>query len=90
MAVHKSADKRNRQNIKRNARNRDARAATRTAIKKALMLADSGDIAGAKEAAKVATSLLGKEAIHHLAHKKNVQRRVSRLYRHINSAEASA
>ncbi|MFM1849125.1 MAG: Ribosomal protein, partial [Pseudomonadota bacterium] len=48
MANHKSAIKRHRQSLKRRDRNRDARAAVRTAIKKVRALVAAGDEKGAK------------------------------------------
>lgn len=89
MATHRSAEKRHRQNLKRRARNRDARSTLRTAIKDAVSLAESGDAKGAKEKARVATRLLDKAAIHGLVHKKNAMRRISRLNARIKALEST-
>ncbi len=79
MATHASAEKRYRQSVKRRARNRFAKATFRTAVKNALTLAQSGDSAGAKVAARAATRLLDKAAVHGVIHKKTAQRQISRL-----------
>ena len=89
MATHRSAEKRNRQNIKRRERNRDARATIRTEIKKSVQLADQGNLEEAKVSAKKAASLLDTAAIHGLHHQSNAARSVSRLYAHINKASAA-
>lgn len=85
MATHASAEKRHRQSLKRKERNRSARAAIRTAVKKTFDLLDKGDTAGAKEAAKAATSLLDKAFSHGILHKNNAQRRISRLNTRLNA-----
>ena len=79
MANHKSAAKRHRQNLKRNAANRDARATLRTVVKKALTLADSGKKEEASAAAREATKLYAKAASKGLVHKRNAKRHISRL-----------
>ena len=79
MATHKSAEKRHRQNKKLNARNKFAKSTYRTSIKDTLALEAEGKVEEAKEKAKLATKLLDKAAIHGIIHKKNAQRRISRL-----------
>lgn len=88
MATHRSAEKRHRQSLKRRARNRLAQATLRTAIKNSLALAESGKVEEAKAQAKVATKLLDKAAIHGIIHKKNAQRKISRLNSKISSSQA--
>lgn len=90
MATHKSAEKRNRQNLVQNERNRMARSTTKTAIKKAITLAESGNIEEARKVAQIATSLLDKGAIRGLYHQNNAKRRISRLYQHIAKLSAQA
>jgi len=92
MANHPSAEKRNRQNIKRRARNRAFRSEIRTTIRSVLKAAESGDKETAESKLKTATSLLGKASIKGLHHKNNVARRVSRLNSSVKRllAEASA
>ena len=90
MANHRSADKRNRQNIKKRTQNHAARAEIRTAIKNTISLAQAGDVEKAELEARKATKLLDKAAIHSLHHKKNVARRVSRINSHVNKARAAS
>lgn len=78
MANIKSAQKRNRQNIKLRAQNRTWIGGSRTAIKKARKLIETGD-AGAAEAVAEATRLLDKAASKGVIHKNNAARRKSRL-----------
>lgn len=80
MANHPSAEKRNRQNIKRRGRNRSFRSEIRTTVKSALKAAESGEKELAETKLKTATSLLGKSAIKGLNHKNNAARRISRLH----------
>lgn len=79
MATHKSAEKRHRQSLKKRDRNRFAKSSIRTTLKKALSLAEAGKVEEAKAAAKLATKLLDKAAVHGVVHKKNAARRISRL-----------
>ncbi len=78
MANIKSAQKRNRQNIKRRADNRQWIGGSRTAIKKARRLIESGD-SNAAQAVAEATRLLDKAASKGVIHKNNAARRKSRL-----------
>lgn len=87
MGTHKSADKRHRQSLKRKTRNRLAKSTLRTAIKSSLELATAGKIKEAKEQLKVASKLLDKAAVHGIIHKKNAQRKISRLTQAVNRAE---
>lgn len=84
MATHKSAEKRHRQNLKRNARNNSARSEMRTLIKGAVKKAEAKDFDAAQELVKAASKKLDKAAIHGLVHKKNAQRRISRLAKRVN------
>ena len=79
MANHKSAIKRHRQNLKKRASNRFAKATIRTKVKAALAALESNDKDSAKALAKQATSLLDKAVIHGVIHKNAAKRRVSRL-----------
>jgi small subunit ribosomal protein S20 len=78
MANHKSAEKRNRQNEKKRLRNRMARSAVRTAIKKARQAVSSG-ASDAQDLIKLAEKKLQSVASKGLYHKKNASRRISRL-----------
>ncbi|MEM7128109.1 MAG: 30S ribosomal protein S20 [Chloroflexota bacterium] len=78
MANIKSAEKRNRQNIKRREHNRTWIGGSRTAIKKARALIEAGD-PGAADAVAVANRTLDKAASKGVIHKNNAARRKSRL-----------
>ena len=78
MANIKSAQKRARQNEKRYVRNRELRAAARTAVKKARLAIESGDGA-ATEAVRVAERALDKAASKNAIHDNNASRRKGRL-----------
>jgi small subunit ribosomal protein S20 len=86
MANHPSALKRHRQSLKRRDRNRAAKSAIRTAIKKTSLLAQGGDLEAAKKQASLATKLLDKAAIHGVLHKKTAARTISRLSQKLSSA----
>ena len=79
MANHKSALKRIRQNAKRRARNRFARATIRTAVKNTLAQVEAGNAEEAKKGAAEANKLLDKAVLHGVLHKNNANRRISRL-----------
>ena len=79
MANHKSAEKRNRQNLKRRARNSQARSTIRTHIKAAKAAHTEGNKEEAGKHAKVAISLLDKGVVHGLYHRKTASRTISRL-----------
>lgn len=87
MANHPSALKRHRQSVKKNQRNREAKSAIRTAVKKVSTLLASGDKTAAAEQAKLATRLFDKAAIHGILHKKNAARSISRLHSKLNTAK---
>ncbi len=78
MANIKSAQKRARQNEKRYTRNRELRAAARTAVKKARVAIESGDGA-ASEAVRIAERALDKAASKGAIHDNNASRRKGRL-----------
>ena len=84
MATHKSAAKRDRQNKKINARNRQARATMRSTVKEAQVVANGKDKAAATDALKMATKALGKAAAKKLVHKKAAARKISRLAKAAN------
>lgn len=90
MANIKSAAKRHRQNLKRRVRNRNAKSEIRSTLRKALDLAEKGNLKEARIVAQQATRLLDKAAAHSILHKKNAQRNISRLYRKISQKEKAA
>ncbi len=87
MANIKSQIKRNRQNIKRRARNRVVRGDFRTALRRARLAIETGDIEQANEAAKAATKALDKAAAKGVIHKNKAARQKSRLMQSLHSME---
>lgn len=85
MATHASAEKRHRQSLRRRERNRFARATLRSAIRKAQKFAEDGNKEGALDAAKKASSLLDKAAVHGLLHKNAARRSISRLNKRVSA-----
>jgi small subunit ribosomal protein S20 len=79
MANHPSAEKRNRQRIKRTARNRAITSAVRTHVKRVRAAIAGKDKAGAAKALKSAISELGKAASKGGIHKKAASRTIARL-----------
>ena len=79
MPNHPSAIKRNRQNIKRRARNRMTRSVVRSAVKNVRTKVEAGDIAGARESLKVAESTLSRAAARGMFHRRNAARKIGRL-----------
>ena len=84
----KSAEKRMHTNRKRQARNRAAKSAMKTAVKRVLTSADSGELAAAKSALPAAISLIDKTAKKKMIHKRAASRKVSRLMKRLNRAQA--
>jgi small subunit ribosomal protein S20 len=78
MANHKSAEKRHRQSLKRRLRNRTAKAAVRTAVKKTRAAVESKD-PNAAELLRAAERAIAKAASKGLFHRKNAARQISRL-----------
>ena len=80
MANHKSAAKRARQTIKKNARNRQYTATVRTAVKNFYAALEEGkDAETLANLLKATQSLISKAASKGLYHKNNAARRISRL-----------
>ena len=79
MANTRSAQKRNRQMIKRRARNTTVRSAVKTALKKAREALAAGDAGKAKEAVSAATHMLDRAASKGVLHARNASRRIGRL-----------
>lgn len=73
MANHASALKRHRQSLKKNARNRSAKAALATQVKKARL-----DVKNETEVKK-AVSLLARSVSKGILHRKTASRKISRL-----------
>lgn len=79
MANHPSADKRNRQRIKRTVRNRSIRSALRTAVKKARTAITAGEKAEAQAAVKEASIALARAATKRVVHPRAASRVTSRI-----------
>ena len=79
MANTKSAEKRIRQSAKRNERNRAARSAMRTAIKKVRGAVDAGDGPGAETALRDAVQLIDRTVTKNVVHRNTAARTKSRL-----------
>jgi small subunit ribosomal protein S20 len=79
MANHPSADKRNRQRIKRTARNRAVKGAVRTTLNKARIAVAEGDKKTAASKVKSATQKVARAASKGVLHRRAASRMVSRL-----------
>ena len=79
MANTKSAEKRNRQALKRRARNTTVRTTVKTAVKAAREAVASKDPKKASETFQAAAKQLGKAGSKGVMHKRTVSRRISRL-----------
>ena len=90
MANHKSAIKRNRQNLLRRSRNR----ANKTRIKNVIKAVDAAILEQsaekAQEALKTAVPVIQRAATKGTIHKKNASRKVSRLTKRVNSFVSGA
>jgi len=85
LANIKSAKKRARQAVKRNARNSSARSALRTAVKKVVNAIAAKDKVAAEAAYKTAEPILDRESSRGLIHKNKAARHKSRLSAHIKA-----
>ncbi len=85
MATHKSAEKRDRQSIKRRERNTAGKSAIKTKIKSVLSALGTKDKDASANALKAAVPALDKAAAKGIIHKKNASRRISRLTKKINA-----
>ncbi|MGH2544629.1 MAG: 30S ribosomal protein S20 [Ardenticatenaceae bacterium] len=90
MANTKSAKKRMVQNEKRRLRNRRYLSGSRTAVKKARNLIESGDMAAAEDAVRSACAMLDRAASKGVIHPNNAARRKSRLMARLNTAKTEA
>ena len=89
MANIKSAKKRAKQTVVRNARNAAQRSQLRTAVKKVLKALDANDAAGAKSAFDVAQPILDRFSARGLIHRNKAARHKSRLSARINALQAA-
>jgi small subunit ribosomal protein S20 len=84
VANHKSAEKRNRQNKIRNARNTHIRSTMRTYVKKVRMAVADGDQPGAQSLLEKAVPCIDKAAAKGIIHKATASRKISRLVKLVN------
>jgi small subunit ribosomal protein S20 len=85
LAHHKDAIKRMKQNERRRLRNRHYRSSMRTQIKKVRAAVESGDKAVASSELNKAVSIIQRLATKRIIHKRNADRRISRLYQAVNA-----
>jgi small subunit ribosomal protein S20 len=88
LANHKSAEKRARQAVRRNARNTQTISAVRTFEKKVTTAVASGDAAGAKAALNDYMSKATKAATKGTIHKKAAARKIGRLAARVSKLAA--
>lgn len=79
MANTRSATKRNRQSVKRRARNASVRNGVKSVVRKAREAIAAGDPAKAKEALRVATKMIDRASSKGVLHAGNAARRIARL-----------
>jgi len=85
----KSAQKRAKQTVVRNARNAAQRSMLRTAVKKVLKALEANDAAGAQAAFAVAEPILDRYSSRGLIHKNKAARHKSRLTARIKALQAA-
>ena len=90
MANHKSAVKRHKQSVKRNARNRATRTRMKNLVKDVRLAVQGNDKESAEQALKGATIALDKSAGKGVIHWKKAARKVSRLAKAVNALGATA
>lgn len=88
MANHPSAEKRNRQRIKRTARNRSIKSSFRTLVKRVREAVAKGDREGAVAALKKATVALDSAVTKGVLHRATASRSISRLSRAVHKIVA--
>ena len=85
MANHADAIKRNRQNLVRRQRNRSYRATMRNQVKAIRAAIEAGDAEKAQELLPTVTRTLHRTAQKGIIHRKNADRRISRIARAVNA-----
>lgn len=88
MANHKSAAKRARQGIRKNAVNSSTKAGVNTFEKKVRALITSGDKENASKTLITFTSRIAKAAKKGLVHKNTLARKISRMSKQIDALKA--
>jgi small subunit ribosomal protein S20 len=86
LANHKSAEKRTRQNEKRQVRNKAVKTRIKHLTKDVRMSSSAGSQEAALDKLNAAKSIIDKAAKKHVIHKKTAARKISRLSKLINAA----
>ena len=89
MANHKSAEKRNRQNKIRNARNTHIRSTMRSYVKKLRTAIADGDMETAKTVLEKAIPYIDKAATKGVIHKATASRKIGRLTKLVSNVDAA-
>ncbi len=89
MANHKSAEKRNRQNKIRNARNTHIRSTMRSLVKKLRIAIAEGDQEVAKALLEKAIPYIDKASTKGVIHKATASRKISRLSKLVSNTAAA-
>ncbi len=90
MAYHKSSEKRARQDIKRNARNRTVMSEMKTAVTKVKEAIEKKDLSALDQLMRDAQSVIAKSRRKGVIHVNNMARRIGRLTKNVNKAKAEA
>ncbi len=85
MAPHKSALKRHRQSLKRQAKNTAVKTTIKTATKKVRNAMKAGNIDEARKSLSSATILIDRAVSKGVLHRNNASRKISRLSISVNS-----
>ena len=85
MANHKSAVKRAKQNVVRNARNNHIRTTMRTMVKNVREAVAAGEKETAQEALKLAVPCIDKSSTKGVIHKSTASRKIARLTKLVNT-----
>jgi small subunit ribosomal protein S20 len=89
MANHKSSEKRARQDLKRNARNRAVMSEMKTAISKVKEAIEKKDLKALDALMREAQSVIAKTRRKGVIHVNNMARRIGRLTKAVNSAKSA-
>ncbi|MEM9461206.1 MAG: 30S ribosomal protein S20 [Myxococcota bacterium] len=89
MANHKQAEKRNRQRIKRRARNLRHLSTMRTYIKRVRRALAGGQVEEAKQALPQAVTAIGRAASKGVVHRNTAARYISRITQAVHKASAA-
>jgi small subunit ribosomal protein S20 len=87
LATHKSAEKRDRQSVKRRERNISAKSAIKTKVKSVVSAVETKDKQASVKALHAAIPALDKAAVKGVIHRKNASRKISRLTKKINALQ---